>query len=163
MARARAARRSFESKVAILEGAVEKKRVPEGVPRLRTLRDVVAWTGERDGVRFESWSSFTVAAPNGQNGDLRRRLDAVLPSFVSLQSGERPKGKRPPRGTKVEDWLVRLERDRLAQQNEALAAALKDEREARIRAEQTIGALVEDKAGLTKELNRIIPLRMRSQ
>lgn len=70
-----APRRSFRNKVeafeALVDGGVWD---PCSIPA--TLEEVVKWHEPERGII--RWSSYSVAAPNGNNADLRRRLDAAL-------------------------------------------------------------------------------------
>lgn len=101
-----------------MEGWVREGKIPLDAPRLRTVRDFQLWTDDQRGVG--AWSSFSVAAPRGQNPDLRARLDVVLPLYLSLSEPSKPGTSKLRRGRAISARLVTAERDRLAHQTAEL-------------------------------------------
>ena len=158
--KSREAGKSFEIKVEIVERSVRDKKLDPGVPKLTSIRAFVQWSGEHQGRKYGSWSSQTVAAPNGPNADLRKRLDAVLPAFQSLQRIKiQGATKKPPRGVGWDAWLLAAERDNLLVQNTQLIIDLQTAKESFAVLDAKIESLKAQNAMVTKEYTSVVPFR----
>jgi hypothetical protein len=112
------ARQAFEAKVSLLENWAREERVPDDLPRLKTIDEIRLWTDTtRD---LKSWTSFSVAAPGGDNPDLRARLDVVLPLISRIRDGVRGKNLKPRRGKPISQIQHERENAILAKQNQEL-------------------------------------------
>ena len=148
-------RQAFRLKVEAIEAAVRDGVIPTEIPNLRRIQDVRDW----DSPPFKSWVSYSVAAPNGPNADLRKRLDRVFPTFVERQSGAVRKGVRAPAGADSSEWLASKERDALLVQNAELLASI-SQLETRLRvSEAERHALRQNVAELQATLNKVRGLR----
>lgn len=129
--RPRWTRQHFESKVAALEAFLRDQEIPADVPVISRIRDLQMWVDVRRG--FRAWSSYSVVAPGGDNGDIRRRFDALIVPFARLQGGREQ--------SRLES-LVRL-RERL-REHEDLVRVLAAQNERLLTANNDLNARVTD-------------------
>jgi hypothetical protein len=118
--RDRPARAALEAKVALIESWVAAEDIPADAPALKTVKDVQQWTDQAKGLT--TWTSYSIAAPGGANGDLRVRLDLALEGLSRLVEGNPGKPKKSRRGKAISQVQVEQERTRLAVQNVELLA-----------------------------------------
>ena len=149
------ARQSFEKKVETLEGWVKAGALPDDAPRLSTINDVRLWVDPGRGLT--AWSSYSVAAPGGAHADLRERLDAVLPHFVALKSGEAKSARKPRRGKEITQKQVEAERNKLAEQNAVLLTENSELRADIIRLKQLMIELETSNKTLIAERKKLVP------
>lgn len=154
------ARAAFEAKVRLLENWVGTGVLPDDAPRLSTINDVRLWTSTELGLR--SWTSYSIAAPGGEHGDLRARLDSILPHYVELRAGATTKPRKPRRGKAISQRQVELERNKLVAQNADLIiqnARLSSEI---VRIGQLLTELESENRLLVSQINSIVPMRRKN-
>lgn len=122
MGRDASARMAFRQKVEFLEALVSDSRSTADLPLISSINDLRIWTGESHGQCFGTWKSFSVAVPNGRNGDLRLRFDQIRPYLKARQKDAiqtDPLTKRSPNGTGPHRH-TRADFEDLLRQNHAL-------------------------------------------
>lgn len=117
----------------------------------KKVRELVEWQNLDAGIR--SWSSFSVAAINGPNADLRRRFDIAV---AALERRGSPKRRAPHRSPDHAQALAEVKG--LAEQNVRLLADREALARQIIRLEQRIAAMQARELELIGKLNRILPL-----
>lgn len=143
------ARRSFRLKVEFLEDVLRRGDSAEWIPR--NLAELANWVDEERG--FERWISFSVAAPNGPNSDLRRRLDHSL-DLLKVRAGRPARKSQAVHASRQLAAEVRM----LAQQNADLIMQLKS-LEDRLRREGQANAILREREQeLLTTLNGLLPL-----
>jgi hypothetical protein len=153
--RSKPARTAFETKVNLLESWVRAESIPLDAPPLSAIKDVQAWVDPAQGLT--SWTSYSVAAPGGENADLRARLDAVLPLVQRLRAGESGKLKKPRRGKTISQIQVERERDRLAVQNEELLSHCEVLQGEVTRSQQLVILKEKEYRELLVKFNKLVP------
>lgn len=145
------ARCSLRVKVEALE-ALAAQGNPNGDWYPGKVRELVLWTDLERG--FRPWSSFSVAAINGPNSDLRRRYDAAI---ATLSMRAAPTRRRAIR--RSEDHVHAIaEVKALSEQNVVLIAEKHALTRQLLRLEQQITILRSREVELTSKLNKLLPL-----
>jgi hypothetical protein len=116
----------------------------------RNLRQMVEWQDAE--LKLTRWVSFSVAAPNGPNGDLRRRFD------IARQMLLKKRGKdSAPAGREVGHVLAINQVKVLAEQNALLMAEKHDLERRSTLLEKQLDSMYGRERELVEMLNKILP------